>query len=68
MCSVWSKGNTLKALVINQKIRFGMIRIEFAFSHFKSIPLWGLWGPVVRFSGTSRKGKKPLHFARFSEL
>jgi len=38
--------------------------IEFVFSRFKSIPL----GPLVGFSGTQLKGKKPIFFERFSEL
>ena len=48
----------------NQQIRFVIIMIEFVFSRFKSIPL----GPLVGFSGTQLKGKKPIFFERFSEL
>ena len=50
--------------ISNQQIRFVIIMIEFVFSRFKSIPL----GPLVGFSGTQLKGKKPIFFERFSEL
>jgi hypothetical protein len=42
----------------NQQIRFVMIRIEFVFSHFKSIPL-GASGEVFR---NQTKGEKASSF------
>ena len=59
-----SSGELTTTTISNQQIRFVIIMIEFVFSRFKSIPL----GPLVGFSGTQLKGKKPIFFERFSEL
>jgi hypothetical protein len=60
-----SSGELTTTTIINQQIRFVIIMIEFVFSRFKSIPLGP---PLVGFSGTQLKGKKPIFFERFSEL
>jgi hypothetical protein len=50
--------------VSNHQIIFVIIMIDFVLFRFKSIPL----GPLVGFSGTQLKGKKPIFVERFSLL
>jgi hypothetical protein len=69
---MWSKGNKmtvnsiLTAYLITAILKALVLRFDLNL-YFPSLNPY-LFGPLVRFSGTRPKEKKPHHFGRFSEL